>query len=282
VTGPGPAEVAWAARVRANRDQVDAVREVPDGRDFYAPVTSLFRADPRRRDDPVLDRLLAVARPDDVWLDIGAGAGRFALPLALAVGEVIALDPSAGMLDVLRELAAEHDVTNLRVLEGRWPPDAGLARALGPVPVADVALIAHVGYDIDAIGPFLDAMERAVRRECVAVFMERQPASVADPFWPPVHGQERAALPALPAFLELLRARGTEPAVEVVGREPRTFERREALAGFLRRQLWIADGGEKERRFTAALDDLVEPVEGGFRVRGQADSSTGVVRWRPR
>ncbi len=40
-------EAAWAARVRANREQVDRVREVPDGADFYAPVTGLFRADPR-------------------------------------------------------------------------------------------------------------------------------------------------------------------------------------------------------------------------------------------
>ena len=40
-------EDAWAERVRANRERVDKVREVPD-RDFYAPVSSLFVADPRR------------------------------------------------------------------------------------------------------------------------------------------------------------------------------------------------------------------------------------------
>ena len=51
-------EAAWAARVRANRDQVERIREVPDGTDFYAPVNSLFRADPTRTDDPVLDALL--------------------------------------------------------------------------------------------------------------------------------------------------------------------------------------------------------------------------------
>ena len=40
-------ETAWAERVRANRAQVEQVREVPD-HDFYAPVSSLFVADPRR------------------------------------------------------------------------------------------------------------------------------------------------------------------------------------------------------------------------------------------
>ena len=51
-------EAAWAARVRANAEQVDRFREVPDGTDFYAPVTGLFRADPTRTDEPALDALL--------------------------------------------------------------------------------------------------------------------------------------------------------------------------------------------------------------------------------
>ena len=48
----GVLEAAWAARVRANREQVDRLREVPDGPDFYAPVSGLFRADRRGRTSP--------------------------------------------------------------------------------------------------------------------------------------------------------------------------------------------------------------------------------------
>jgi SAM-dependent methyltransferase len=275
-------ENSWAERVLANREQVDRVREVPDGRDFYAPVTSLFRADPRRTDEPVLDLLRALVEPGEIWLDIGAGAGRYALPIALLAGEVIALDPSSGMLGALREQMTEFDVPNIRPIEGRWPADSALAAKLGPFPVADVALIAHVGYDIEAIGPFIDAMEGAARRLCVAVLMERQPASVADPFWPPVHGEARVALPALPDFIELLRERGREPDVTVVQRQPRTFENRSELDGFLRRQLWIADGGEKERRYRAALEELVIERDGGFALRDQEPMPVGVAVWRPR
>lgn len=275
-------EQSWAERVRANREQVDRVREVPDGRDFYAPVTSLFRADPRRTDEPVLDVLRELVEPGETWLDIGAGAGRYALPIALLAREVIALDPSTGMLDALRDQMVEFDIPNIRPIEGRWPPDVGLSEALGPSLIADVALIAHVGYDVEAIGPFLDAMDSAARRLCVAVLMERQPASLADPFWPPVHGEPRVALPALPEFLELLRERGREPSVTVVQREPRTFETRSELDGFLRRQLWIADGGEKERRYQAALEELVVEHEGGLRLRDQGPMPVGVAVWRPR
>jgi hypothetical protein len=274
-----PAEAAWAERVVANRDQVDRVREVPDGRDFYAPVSSLFRVDPRRTGDAVVEALLALAEPTETWLDIGAGAGRFALPLALHVRQVIAIDPSTSMLTALREQQAEHGITNVRTIEGRWPPDRVLSRQLGRSPVADVALIAHVGYDVEAIGPFMDAMEAAARRRCVAVLMERQPASLADPFWLRVHGEERSGLPALPEFLALLRERGREHAVSMLPQERRRFASRDELRGFLRRQLWIADGGPKELRFERAFDELVVDVDGGVALLDQPPLAVGVVTW---
>ncbi len=267
---------AWGDRVRANREQVDRFREVPDAADFYGPVTSLFRADPDRTDDPILDRLRSLARPADTWLDIGAGAGRFALPLARTVDEVIALDPSAGMLDALGELAREHGIANVRVIQARWPLPAGV-----PAPSGDVALIAHVSYDIEDIGPFVAAMEAAARRLCVAVLMERQPSSIADVLWPPVHGEERVALPALPEFVELLRAGGSTPTVELGLRTPRRFASREELEGFLRRQLWIAPGGDKDRRFRETLGGLVEPTPDGFGLRGQRPLPVGIVTWTP-
>lgn len=278
------AERAWAERVRANRDQVDRIREVPDGSDFYGPVRSIFRADPRRTDEPVLDVLLGLVRAGETWLDIGAGAGRYALPIALAGADVIAIDPSAGMLDSLREQMAERGIDAIRVLAGRWPPEEGsdLAAALGSFPVADVALIAHVGYDVEAIGPFLDAMEAAARRLCVAILMERPPASFADACWPPIHGEFREPLPAMPALLDLLRARSRTPEVIWAEREPRRFADRAELETALRRQLWIADGGEKEGRFHAALDELIEvDPDGRLRLRGQRALPIGVATWEP-
>jgi len=274
-------ESAWAARVRANAEQVDRHREVPDGADFYAPVTSLFRADPTRTDEPVLASLLALVEPTETWLDIGAGAGRYALPIARALaptdGQVIALDPSSGMLAGLREIATEHGIDNVRVVEARWPPDD-----IRPF-AADVALIAHVGYDIEAIGPFIGAMERVARRRCVAVLMERQPSSIADACWPPVHGESRIALPALPELVELLRAMGRNPSIERLEREPRRFDSRDELEGFLRRQLWTQPGSAADARFRAALDEIVETdPDGRVGLVGQHSLPIGIVSWAPR
>jgi len=271
-------ETAWAERVRANRDQVDRVREVPD-RDFYAPVSSRFVADPRRTDEEALDALLALARPDDRWLDIGAGAGRYALPLALRVAEVIAVEPSASMRIALRSGKSEHGLTNLTLVGAAWPE--ALAE-LGDPPVADVAFIAHVGYDIEAIGPFLDAMDRAAGRMCVAMLTDQSPASVADPFWPVVHGMERIPLPALPELVELLRARGREPRIVRVERAPRTFDSFEGLATFVRRQLWIDESSEKEDRFRAALAiGARERDDDGWTLASPPVGAIGLVTWAP-
>ena len=70
---PSDLEEDWAERVRANRVQAERFREAAAG-DFYAPVSNLFVADPRR-----LGRAGARRAPrdgrraDDTWLDIGAG-----------------------------------------------------------------------------------------------------------------------------------------------------------------------------------------------------------------
>jgi molybdenum cofactor cytidylyltransferase len=273
---------AWAAQVQANRDQVDRIREVGDG-DFYATTTGLFWADPRRPDaeDATLAALRSLVRPGDTWLDIGAGAGRYAMPLALTVGpegRVIAIETSSSMLTSLRQGLAEFEIGNVDIVEGRWP----LAQGTLPVPAADVALIAHVGYDIEAIGPFLDAMESAARRLCVAVMMERTPASVAEPFWPPVHDQERIPLPALPAFVDLLAARGRAPQVRMVERGDRSFPDRDAALGFLRRQTWVEPDGAKDRRLQELVDErLVPRPDGTVMFRDVPDLAVGVITWMP-
>lgn len=267
---------AWAARVRAHHEQSARVRETPEGGDFYAPVSRLFIADPRRADDEVLERLLRLARPTDTWLDIGAGAGRYALPLALRVHEVIALDPSPGMLAALREQAAEHGIGNVRAVEGRWPVDP----ADGPPPTADVALIANLGYDVEAIGPFLHAMEAAAGRLCVAILADRQPSAPAHAFWPPVHGEERAELPALDTFLDLLRARGRHPREVRVPRPVRGFPTREELSRWLRSQLFLEPGSAKDAVLERELDArLVASPDGTVGLGRQIPMVTGIVWW---
>jgi hypothetical protein len=110
--------------------------------------------------------------------------------------------------------------------------------------------------------------------------MERQPSSVADPFWPPIHGEERVRLPALPEFVDLLRARGRTPDVSLLDRPARGFATLDELHGFVRRQLWLEAGGARDRR----LGELIraEAIErDALWYLDRPTLSIGVVRWRP-
>jgi SAM-dependent methyltransferase len=265
---------AWGARVRAEREQVDRCREVADPADFYAPVADLFRHDPRRTEDPVLDELLAIARSGETWLDIGVGGGRYALPIALVVQEVMGLDPSVGMLDVLRAGMRDNHIHNLRPIEGRWPLPGFRA-------AADVALMAHVGYDIEDIGPFLDAMEESATRTCVAVMGEGAMTTVATLFWEAVHGEERIPLPALPELLALLVARGKLYELRLEERQPPAFNSVDDLLWMARRQLWVRPGSDKD----AVLERLVRETASEHDGRWALDwsrSKIGIVTWGPR
>jgi SAM-dependent methyltransferase len=273
--GPAAAEAlaTWRARVRANREQAERLREGEPPRDFYAAVASDFRANPRRTDEPALELLRSLVRPGETWLDIGAGGGRYALPLALLAGEVIAVDPSEGMTRVLREGMAEHGISNIRLVSARWPMDAG--------PSADVALIAHIGYDIEEIGPFLDAMEASARRLCVAVLVTPSPPQPAEQFWPPIHGEPRVALPSLTEFLVLLLARQRLFELRLFERNPVAHAEREAPLAWLYQQLFVAPDTAKGQRLAALAREAITERHGRWAL-SWTPMSLGVVTWQPR
>jgi SAM-dependent methyltransferase len=264
---------AWAERVRANREQAERVREGAPPRDFYAPVASAYRADPCRTDDPALDVLRSLVKPGDTWLDIGAGGGRYALPLALLAKEVLAVEPSGGMRDVLQASMAEHGIANIRVIPARWPMQAP--------PAADVALMAHIGYDIEDIGAFLGAMEAVARRLCVAVLTDPSPPYLAEPFWPSIHGEARKPLPALSEFLVVLLARRRLFELRLLEREPLSHTEPDTPLTWLYQQLFVAPDTDKGRRLARLAREAITARAGRWAL-SWAPVPLGLVTWRPR
>jgi ubiquinone/menaquinone biosynthesis C-methylase UbiE len=53
-------------------------------------------------------------------LDVGAGTGIFALPLAKSVKRVVAVEPSPGMLDILKNKAEANNLTNIECINKKW------------------------------------------------------------------------------------------------------------------------------------------------------------------
>ncbi|MET0771706.1 MAG: methyltransferase domain-containing protein [Candidatus Limnocylindrales bacterium] len=273
---------AWAARVRSERAQTDRAREVADPADFYAPTSHRFRFDPDAGLDAVGLVLEGHARPGETWLDVGAGGGRYTLPIARLTRGVTAVDPSPSMLAILREGVDVQGLANVRAVEARWPV-AGwdtVPGALDPFR-ADVSLMAHVGYDIEEVGPFLDAFEAATRRLCIAVMGEAAMTTVGRLYWERIHGEPRVPLPALPDLVTLLLARGRLPEVRLVDREPPTHEHLEGLHDRARRQLWLRPGSDRDARLGELL--AADSVERDAMVSLPEDRARiGIVTWEPR
>lgn len=258
----------WRAMVEAENEQVERLREWRDA-DHYAPIAHHFADDPRRTDDGVLDTLRAYCRPDADWIDVGAGGGRYALPLALASRHVTAVEPSAGMREVIRAGMVEHTIDNVEVGDVRWP-DPTFDRQ------ADFGLIAHVGYDIREINPFLDALERATRRRCFSLMMDRAPSSGFGALWETVHGEARRELPGMREMLHLLLARGAAPEVRLFPRGVGSFDR-DDVRQMARRRLWLSEGSEKDGVLQRALDQMDGDVGTDFGF----PTLVAVMSWEP-
>lgn len=251
---PDPVELgnAWREQVEAEYEQVERLREWQES-DYYAPIAHHFADDPRRTDDELLNELRTMSNPDATWLDIGAGGGRYALPLALSSQKVIAVDPSEGMLGVLRGSMAEHGIDNIEIHHGRW---LEVAENVG----ADFSLAAHVGYDIRDINGFLDAMDRATRERCCVMLMDRAPSGGFTRLWEQVHGEYRHQLPGAREFLHLLLARDAMPEVRLTWRQFRPMGTDDILES-ARRRLWLSEGSEKDQRLQRLLAELPEGVD---------------------
>ena len=90
-------EMAQAERVRSTADRPA---------DFWQALAGRFRASADVRPDPAVDALAALIGPDDRVIDVGAGGGRHAIPLARRCRDVVAVKPSPAMRAITEELLA--------------------------------------------------------------------------------------------------------------------------------------------------------------------------------
>ncbi len=82
---------AWRTLVEANEAQAERLQPGRAESDTWGQISGAFPPGQRRTRAPIQPLVEAHAEPDDTWLDIGAGAGAYAIPLATRVARVIAI-----------------------------------------------------------------------------------------------------------------------------------------------------------------------------------------------
>jgi SAM-dependent methyltransferase len=272
-----PAARAWAERVRAEHEQAERVRHGAAESDYWRQFSHRFvpSKDGDGGRDGTVDALLAIVRPEDSVLDVGAGGGRIALPLAEKCRLVTAVEPSEGMRERLKEQVAKWGVRNLKVVAAKWE-DA----RVGP---ADVVVCAHVVYTVPDPARFVDKLDSHALRLVAAVIFEQPAVAAFFPLWPPVHGEERLALPALAEFEALLKEmRVRYHRTRLPVREPRGFESVEQAVAESAARLFVSPGTLQAERLEQAVKESLVPHEAGFRFKWARPQQPWLVTWAPK
>ena len=163
-------------------------------------------AEPDR--DPFLRALRRATDASSTAIDVGAGTGRYALPLAAGIAHVTAVEPSAAMLDVLRGETAAAGAANLTTVQSTWEE--------ADVEPADLAFSSFVLPLVADAPAFVRKLEAVARRRVLLYVGAFCADAVLDPLWRHFHETPRVPGPSYLDALAVLRELGIEPRVKLV------------------------------------------------------------------
>lgn len=277
VLRPGEQELydAWRELVEANAEQVARLWEPPPTDDLWGPGYGNILVD-LETPSPHAQAVIPLAQPGDTWLDIGAGFGSTGLPLARYVRRITAVDPSAGMTELLKANVERLGIENVDVLDPhQCPPAARLDRH-------DVVLAALCVSDTADIEAFLDAMEQHATHLCVVLLAELGCGfTPPEPIFEMLHGERYIRPPALREFLAVMgaRRRRFEMQTYQIVRAPENVD--DGIAGWWRRTFLTTEGSEKEQRLRELLLDHYGLGGRQIQITGNAGRFVARIVWEP-
>jgi len=214
--------------------------------------------------------------PESTVLDIGAGPGTLAIPLAPLVREVTAIEPGAGMVDILNDHVQKNGITNVRCIQKRWE-DVDPARDLGQKYDVVIASLSLTMYDIRKALLKMDAVSgRSVYLYWFVdpPFWERMYADL----WKPLHDSTYYPGPKADCLWNVLYQQGIYADVEMLplAKEYR-FPTRDEMYSFFKRRFHVTTA-EQERVIREYIDPLVRVEADEVVVSG--DSVFAKMWWR--
>lgn len=143
---------------------------------------------------PIYNAVISQVGPEGTVIDIGAGVGRFAIPLAQAGIKVTAIEPSDEMRRHLFDSIERNGLSSrINTIPSSWPVDDDLH--------ADVIFASLViQFSSDPEG-FIRAMERSASKRCILSVHVDQPLGFLRGVWQVFRPSEAA--PTMLTFPEL-------------------------------------------------------------------------------
>jgi SAM-dependent methyltransferase len=255
----------WKAHWKRLVEDRQAQARVVHDPHYWDKRARSFAAATGSRRDGFLELLEPWLGPGKTLIDVGAGAGRHAAPLAERLDWVTAVEPSQGM----RDLIPPRD--NMTVIATDWE----LAE---PAP-ADLVICCHVLYGVADAPAFIAKLEAAARDRVFIQLRHGQLRTPSDPLWELMTGTPRARQPQFADLWNLLEQLGIHAEVAVL--EYEGFQSWAGLDEFreeYRPQLGEQWNEEKAADWIAA--NLTSDPDGRL-VYGRGRSSAGVAHWRP-
>ena len=263
----------WGEMVRVEHAQSDRMRGVRPT-DTWNQFAAQFRANPHRTGDHTVDALRSRLVPGETLLDIGAGGGRLALPLALTCSAVTAVEPSPSMCAVLRETAAGVRASRtLHIVESSL---AGRRRRTGGRNTVQPRGLRRRGHRSlrPQDGPPRPPPRHGRGFRSVAAVAGLRPVGAGP--------RRKAPRPAVAAPLPAGPRRdwASNPrSLSWTQQPPRTFnsidEAREAVA----RWLYVTPETEAMTRLDQALQDTLREENGAWQIKGAQPSRPNIVSW---
>jgi SAM-dependent methyltransferase len=209
-------------------------------------------------------------------LDIGAGPGTLAIPFAPLVKEVTAVEPGAGMMEILRTHAEKRGIRNITCVQKLWE-DVDLSQDLAAPYDVVIASLSLTMHDIRKALLKMDAASFGSVHLFWFVDMPFWERMYAD-LWEPLHGRPYHAGPKVDCLFGVLYQMGIYPDVTMLplAKEYR-FGSREEMFGFFRKRFGARTPEEQK-----VVDEFVTPM---MRTEGNAvvisgKSTFAHVRWR--
>jgi SAM-dependent methyltransferase len=256
----------WAASWKRLVEARDAQASHFHDPAFWDVRAKSYAAATSSRRDGFVELLEPWLAPHRTLIDVGAGAGRYAAPLAERLDWVTAVEPSQGM----RDLIPARD--NMTVIASSWE--------LAEPAAADIVICCHVLYGVADAPPFIRRLEAAATERVFIQLRHGQLRSPSDPLWELMTGTPRARQPQFGDLWNLLEQLGIHAEVGVL--EYEGFQSWAGINEFMAEFRPALEEHWDEARAAAWIEANLAPDAQGRLVYGRGPSTSGVAHWRPR